>query len=196
MLPSSPARRSPHSKLWTHRRRVRNSRHHLQSEEALATPEPRHSRDGEEGNIHKRVALDSAMLENLLPKRRNPFEDTFFYQGSTHLPIEQHAAVATKDPMESESVQHPNPALPSNRALAAANASRAYSRQRHAQCASLKSPSSRNRRGQGRAPPGSPRQDFASRARKFLLSPRPFNMDTIAERVQHDLHPPQYQGRG
>ena len=26
------------------------------------------------------------------------FEDTFFYQGNTHLPIEQHAAVAAKDP--------------------------------------------------------------------------------------------------
>ncbi len=26
------------------------------------------------------------------------FEDTFFYQGSTHLPIEQHAAVAARDP--------------------------------------------------------------------------------------------------
>ena len=26
------------------------------------------------------------------------FEDTFFYQGNTHLPIEQHAAVAARDP--------------------------------------------------------------------------------------------------
>ncbi len=67
-------------------------------EEALATPEPRIHEYGEEGNIHKRVALEFGDVEKSFAEADEIFEDTFFYQGSTHLPIEQHAAVATKDP--------------------------------------------------------------------------------------------------
>jgi 4-hydroxybenzoyl-CoA reductase subunit alpha len=67
-------------------------------EEALATPEPRIHEYGEEGNIHKRVALAFGDVEKGFAEADEIFEDTFFYQGSTHLPIEQHAAVATKDP--------------------------------------------------------------------------------------------------
>ncbi len=67
-------------------------------QEALATPEPRIHEYGEEGNIHKRVALEFGDVEKSFAEADEIFEDTFFYQGSTHLPIEQHAAVATKDP--------------------------------------------------------------------------------------------------
>jgi len=67
-------------------------------EEALATPEPRIHNYGEEGNIHKRVALEFGDVEKSFAEADEIFEDTFFYQGSTHLPIEQHAAVAVKDP--------------------------------------------------------------------------------------------------
>jgi len=67
-------------------------------EEALATPEPRIHDYGEEGNIHKRVALEFGDVEKSFAEADEIFEDIFFYQGSTHLPIEQHAAVATKDP--------------------------------------------------------------------------------------------------
>jgi 4-hydroxybenzoyl-CoA reductase alpha subunit len=67
-------------------------------EEALATPEPRIHDYGEEGNIHKRVALEFGDVEKSFAEADEVFEDTFFYQGSTHLPIEQHAAVAIKDP--------------------------------------------------------------------------------------------------
>jgi 4-hydroxybenzoyl-CoA reductase subunit alpha len=67
-------------------------------EEALATPEPRIHDYGEEGNIHKRVALEFGDVEKSFAEADEVFEDIFFYQGSTHLPIEQHAAVATKDP--------------------------------------------------------------------------------------------------
>jgi 4-hydroxybenzoyl-CoA reductase subunit alpha len=67
-------------------------------EEALATPEPRIHEYGEEGNIHKRVALEFGDVEKSFAEADEIFEDTFFYQGSTHLPIEQHAAVAIKDP--------------------------------------------------------------------------------------------------
>jgi 4-hydroxybenzoyl-CoA reductase subunit alpha len=67
-------------------------------EEALATPEPRIHDYGEEGNIHKRVALEFGDVEQGFAEADEIFEDTFFYQGNTHLPIEQHASVAIKDP--------------------------------------------------------------------------------------------------
>jgi 4-hydroxybenzoyl-CoA reductase subunit alpha len=66
--------------------------------EALATPEPRIHEYGEEGNIHKLVSLQFGDVEAGFAEAEEVFEDTFFYQGSTHLPIEQHAAVAIKDP--------------------------------------------------------------------------------------------------
>jgi 4-hydroxybenzoyl-CoA reductase alpha subunit len=67
-------------------------------EEALATPEPRIHDYGEEGNIHKRVALDFGNVDDGFAEADEIFEDIFFYQGNTHLPIEQHASVAIKDP--------------------------------------------------------------------------------------------------
>src|SRR5467141_3946991 len=67
-------------------------------EEALATPNPRIHDHGDEGNIHKRVALEFGNVDQGFAEADEIFEDTFFYQGSTHLPIEQHASVATKDP--------------------------------------------------------------------------------------------------
>ena len=67
-------------------------------EEALATPEPRIHDYGEEGNIHKRVSLQFGDVEASFAEADEVFEDTFFYQGNTHLPIEQHASVAMKDP--------------------------------------------------------------------------------------------------
>src|SRR6202163_1967833 len=67
-------------------------------EEALATPEPRIHEYGEEGNIHKLVALEFGNVEEGFADADEIFEDTFFFQGSTHLPIEQHASVAIKDP--------------------------------------------------------------------------------------------------
>src|ERR1700719_1053921 len=67
-------------------------------EEALATPTPRIHDYGDEGNIHKRVSLAFGNVEDGFAEADEVFEDTFFYQGNTHLPIEQHASVATKDP--------------------------------------------------------------------------------------------------
>ena len=67
-------------------------------EEALATPEPRIHEYGEQGNIHKWVALEFGNVDDGFREADEIFEDTFFYQGSTHLPIEQHASVAVKDP--------------------------------------------------------------------------------------------------
>ena len=66
--------------------------------EALATPEPRIHDYGDAGNIHKRVALAFGDVQQGFAEADEIFEDVFFYQGSTHLPLEQHAAVAVKDP--------------------------------------------------------------------------------------------------
>src|SRR5437762_12236704 len=62
-------------------------------EEALATPEPRIHEYGEEGNIHKLVALEFGNVEQGFAEADEIFEDTFFFQGNTHLAIEQHASV-------------------------------------------------------------------------------------------------------
>jgi 4-hydroxybenzoyl-CoA reductase subunit alpha len=67
-------------------------------EEALATPAPRIHEYGETGNIHKQVALEFGDVEQSFRAADEIFEDIFFYQGNTHLPIEQHASVAIKDP--------------------------------------------------------------------------------------------------
>src|SRR5712671_7507280 len=67
-------------------------------EEALATPEPRIHEYGEEGNVHKFVALEFGNVQEGFAEADEIFEDTFFFQGNTHLAIEQHAAVAIKDP--------------------------------------------------------------------------------------------------
>lgn len=66
-------------------------------EEALSTPEPRLHEYGEEGNIHKRVHLQFGDVEEALEGSHRVFDDTFFYEGNTHLPIEQHASVAARD---------------------------------------------------------------------------------------------------
>src|SRR5437879_12358280 len=66
-------------------------------EEALATPEPRIHEYGEQGNIHKLVALEFGNVQEGFAEADEIFEDTFFFQGNTHLPIEQHASAAIKD---------------------------------------------------------------------------------------------------
>jgi len=67
-------------------------------EEALAHPEARLHEYSEEGNIHKRIAYSFGDVEEALESADRVFEDCFFYEGNTHLPMEQHAAVAALDP--------------------------------------------------------------------------------------------------
>src|SRR4051794_11720053 len=66
--------------------------------DSLAHEEPRIHDYGDHGNIHKAVSLAFGDPARGFAEADRVFEDTFFYQGSTHLPIEQHAAVAAKDP--------------------------------------------------------------------------------------------------
>jgi CO/xanthine dehydrogenase Mo-binding subunit len=67
-------------------------------EDSLTRDEPRIHDYGDAGNIHKIVSLRFGNVDEALAGADRVFEDTFFYQGNTHLPIEQHAAVAAIDP--------------------------------------------------------------------------------------------------
>jgi 4-hydroxybenzoyl-CoA reductase alpha subunit len=66
-------------------------------EEALKVAEPRIHAYSELGNIHRLQAFEFGDVEEALRKSDHVFEDLFFYEGNTHLPIEQHAAVAAVD---------------------------------------------------------------------------------------------------
>ncbi len=61
--------------------------------EALNTEDARLHEYSEEGNIHKRLSYEFGDVEAALADSDHVFEDTFFYEGDTHLPMEQHAAV-------------------------------------------------------------------------------------------------------
>jgi 4-hydroxybenzoyl-CoA reductase alpha subunit len=65
--------------------------------EALQNPEPRIHAYSELGNIHRLQAFEFGDVEASLKSSDYVFEDLFFYEGNTHLPIEQHAAVAEVD---------------------------------------------------------------------------------------------------
>ena len=67
-------------------------------EDGLAQDAPTIHQYGDRGNVHKVVSLGFGDIEKAFRNADHVFEDTFFYQGSTHLPIEQHAALAARDP--------------------------------------------------------------------------------------------------
>ncbi|HBB86236.1 MAG TPA: aldehyde oxidase [Blastocatellia bacterium] len=67
-------------------------------EEAVLIEEPRIQDYGDAGNIHKKVSLEFGDVEEGFAEADLIREDVFFYEGNTHLPMEQHAAVAYFDP--------------------------------------------------------------------------------------------------
>src|ERR1051326_4243898 len=67
-------------------------------EEGLLVDEPRIHEYGDGGNVHKKVSLEFGDVEEGFGEADLIREDTFFYEGNTHLPMEQHAAVAYFDP--------------------------------------------------------------------------------------------------
>ena len=67
-------------------------------EDALLHPEPRIHTHGDVGNIHKVVSLEFGDIDESLSSADRVFDDLFFFEGNTHLPLEQHACVAVKDP--------------------------------------------------------------------------------------------------
>jgi len=66
-------------------------------DEALLIDEPRIHDYGDGGNIHKKVSLEFGNVDDGFAEADLVREDTFFYEGNTHLPMEQHAAVAQFD---------------------------------------------------------------------------------------------------
>jgi 4-hydroxybenzoyl-CoA reductase subunit alpha len=66
-------------------------------EEALAHPETRIHSYTDQGNIHRNQAYEFGNVDEALAKSDHVFEDVFFFEGNTHLPIEQHASVAAVD---------------------------------------------------------------------------------------------------
>ncbi len=71
---------------------------YLSIEEALNKQgEPVHDY-GDQGNIHKLVSLEFDDPQAGFAEADYVREDTFFYQGNTHLPMEQHAALAQYAP--------------------------------------------------------------------------------------------------
>src|SRR5881398_725123 len=69
-------------------------------EEGLLVDEPRIHEYGDGGNVHKKVSLEFGDVDEGFAEAELIREDTFFYEGNTHLPMEQHAAVAHFDPDE------------------------------------------------------------------------------------------------
>src|SRR3989441_11450447 len=65
--------------------------------EALAKPEPRIHAYSELGNIHRLQAFQFGDADAAIAQSDHVFEDLFFYEGNTHLPIEQRACVAAMD---------------------------------------------------------------------------------------------------
>jgi 4-hydroxybenzoyl-CoA reductase alpha subunit len=67
-------------------------------EKALASEEPRIHDYGEHGNVHKTVSLEFGDVDEAFAGSHHVREDLFFYEGNTHLPMEQHASVAQRTP--------------------------------------------------------------------------------------------------
>ncbi len=67
-------------------------------EESLAHPEVRIHEYGDGPNVHKNVALQFGDVDKAFADSHLVREDVFFYEGNTHLPMEQHAAVAHATP--------------------------------------------------------------------------------------------------
>ncbi|HYH84717.1 MAG TPA: molybdopterin cofactor-binding domain-containing protein, partial [Pyrinomonadaceae bacterium] len=66
-------------------------------EEAVETNEPRIHEYGDHANVHKSVHLEFGDMEEGFAEADLIREDVFFYEGNTHLPMEQHAALAHFD---------------------------------------------------------------------------------------------------
>ena len=67
-------------------------------EESLAHPEVRIHEYGDGPNVHKNVSLQFGDIEAAFARADLVREDVFFFEGNTHLPMEQHAAVAAAGP--------------------------------------------------------------------------------------------------
>src|SRR5207247_3854839 len=63
-------------------------------QDAYSMPEPRIHEYGELGNIHRRQVYEFGSVEAGFAEADHIREDITFYEGSTHLALEQHASLA------------------------------------------------------------------------------------------------------
>jgi 4-hydroxybenzoyl-CoA reductase alpha subunit len=63
-------------------------------DDAIATPSPQLHEYADRGNIHKEIALDFGGVDEAMKGADYIADDTFFYEGNTHLAMEQHASLA------------------------------------------------------------------------------------------------------
>lgn len=66
-------------------------------DEAILIDEPRIQTYGDHGNIHKKIHLEFGDMEAGFAEADHIREDVFFYEGNTHLPMEQHSSLAHYD---------------------------------------------------------------------------------------------------
>jgi 4-hydroxybenzoyl-CoA reductase alpha subunit len=66
-------------------------------EEALTNPGARLHDYNDHGNVHRLAAFDFGDVPGAMDKADLVLEDLFFYQGNTHLPLEEHATLAYLD---------------------------------------------------------------------------------------------------
>ena len=67
-------------------------------DDALSGNDPAIHLYGDAHNVHKAIALEFGDVEAALAEADLVHEDLFFYEGSTHLPMEQHASLADYRP--------------------------------------------------------------------------------------------------
>jgi 4-hydroxybenzoyl-CoA reductase alpha subunit len=63
-------------------------------DDAFAAPAPQLHDYADDGNVHKVISLDFGGVDAAMAKADHVREDMFFYEGNTHLPMEQHASLA------------------------------------------------------------------------------------------------------
>ncbi len=68
------------------------------AEDAVRHPEPRIHDYGDAGNLHKLISLEFGDVDQGFAEAHLVREDLLFFEGNTHLPMEQHAAVADWSP--------------------------------------------------------------------------------------------------
>ena len=67
-------------------------------EDALGRPEVRIHEYGDGPNVHKAVSLEFGDVESAFARADLVREDVFYFEGNTHLPMEQHSALALWGP--------------------------------------------------------------------------------------------------
>lgn len=70
----------------------------FEPEEALRNAVPPLHGYGDDGNVHKRVSMQFGDVEGALAQADVVLEDSYFFEGNTHLPMEQHASLAWQEP--------------------------------------------------------------------------------------------------